>query len=120
MTQAQPQLQNSDILYQELKHKIRHGSEPDNPTLIKMWLEHGIVEHLPTPHLREKFTEQFYWLLETVLDKSLPTHWRVTCLDYIYVPLTSLKRFAQDDQSSKHLQNLFNELAATTRKTTIA
>lgn len=83
--------------------------------LIKLWLSLGQSDDLPTINLRERYTAQFYLLLETVLDDLVPIHWRRTCLDNIYLPLSSLKKVASDDKSEQHLQHLFHELAVSTR-----
>ncbi len=100
---------------QQLEQKIRMGTEPDNMMLIKLWLSIGQSDNLSTQTLRERYSAQFQLLLETVLDDLVPNHWRRTCLDNIYLPLSSLKKIANDDKSEQHLQQLFNELAVSTR-----
>ncbi|MDO6507131.1 hypothetical protein Q4506_09750 [Colwellia sp. 4_MG-2023] len=99
---------------QLLEQKIRTGTEPDNIMLLKLWLSIGQSDNLSTKLLRERYTAQFYLLLETIVDDLVPRHWRCTCLDNIYLPLSSLKKIANDDKSEQHLQHLFNELAIST------
>jgi hypothetical protein len=103
------------IPIQQLEQKIRTGAEPDNLMLIKLWLSVGQFDNLSTKKLCERYTAQFHLLLETVLDDLVPNHWRRTCLDNIYLPLSSLKKIANNDKSEQHLQHLFNELAVSTR-----
>ena len=106
----------SDCPFQSaLERKIRNGSEPDNPLIIKVWLDSNTIYCEDTKALRLQYTKQFYLLLETVLDELLPRHWRVTCLDNIYIPLSSLKRLVNDEHSQTHLSDLYRELAITTR-----
>lgn len=98
-----------------LKHKIRYAVEPDNPMLVKLWLGTDLEESLSHSLMRRQYLSQFNLLLETVLDELIPTHWRRICLDNIYLPLCGLKKLVNDDDSEKQLQNLFNELAISTR-----
>lgn len=98
-----------------LERKIRHGSDPDNPLIIKIWLDSNTIYCENTKARRLQYTKQFYLLLETVLDELLPSHWRVTCLDNIHIPLSSLQRLVDDEQSKTHLSDLYRELAITTR-----
>ncbi len=102
------------IAYQQLVQKIRHGVEPENPLLITLLLEH---QHQLTSDklLQKQCIEHFYLLLETVIDDLVPRHWRRTCLDHIYLPLCSLRRLSNSEQSAQQIQNLFNELAISTQ-----
>ena len=105
----------SSIAFTYLRDKIRHGTEPDNPLIIKLWLDHYDQDYLSIEKSRERLTHQFNLLLETVLDDLVPVHWRRTCLDNIYIPLSSLKKLANDPSSEQHIQSLFTELAVSTR-----
>ena len=98
-----------------LEQKIRQGLEPDNPVLIHLWLSCQQTENLPIDTLRVKHTAQFRLLLETVLDELVPAHWRRTCLDNIYLPLSALKKLSNSESSEQQLRDLFNELAISTR-----
>jgi hypothetical protein len=99
-----------------IRNKIRFGQEPDNPLLISLWLNQenlfqqkfeNINEH------RQHIERQFRLLLDTVVDELVPSHWRCTCLDNIYYPLSSLKKLASDKASEQHIQQLINELSVT-------
>ncbi|REL25732.1 hypothetical protein DXX93_03630 [Thalassotalea euphylliae] len=98
-----------------LEQKIRQGTDPDNPVLIHLWLSCQQTENLSLDKLRAKHTAQFKLLLEAVLDELVPTHWRRTCLDNIYLPLSALKKLSNNEASEQHLRDLFNELAISTR-----
>ncbi|MCH2055781.1 MAG: hypothetical protein MK214_04025 [Thalassotalea sp.] len=98
-----------------LEEKIRTGSEPENPMLIRVWLSHGLSENAPTAYLRAQYTAKFQLLLETIVDELVPVHWRISCLDCVYLPLSSLKKLSDCEASEQHLQALLNELAVSTR-----
>ena len=101
-----------------LREKIRHGKEPDNPALLPLWLslEEEHQQHLSTMYLlAQHFENQFYLLLETVVDELVPCHWRRTCLDFIYKPLSSLQRISHDQKSKNHVAKLLRELAVSSR-----
>ena len=103
------------MVTQLLVNKIRFGTEPDNPMLIKLWLEQTQPEDLSISQLRESYCLQFHTLLDTVVDELVPQHWRRTCLDNIYLPLSSLKKLATNASSEQQVQQLLQELAVSTR-----
>ena len=97
----------------DLKSKIRHGSEPNNPLLINLWLSQTIAEcptKLTKKQLRQQYESQFRLLLDTIVDELVPSHWRRVCLDNIYIPLTSLQRISDNDKSQRHIRQLMAEL----------
>jgi len=101
-----------------LREKIRYGIEPNNPALLPLWLslEEVQQQYLPALDLLpQHYEKQFYLLLETVVDELIPCHWRRTCLDFIYKPLSSLQRISHDQQSKNHLAKLLYELAVSSR-----
>lgn len=103
------------MINQPLVNKIRFGTEPDNPLLIKLWLEQMPSQDLAVSQLREGYCQQFYILLEAVLDELVPRHWRRTCLDNIYLPLSSLKKLSTNSSSERQIQQLLNELTILTK-----
>ena len=106
------------ISIEVIKNKIRHGTEPNNPTLISLWLtKEGILQQtlVDKSELRLLFENQFRLLLETIVDDLVPNFWRKTCLDYIYRPLTSLQGISDSEQSASHLRQLTYELSTKCR-----
>ena len=107
-----------DISIEVIKNKIRHGTEPNNPALISLWLtkEGDLQQTLADKsELRLLFENQFRLLLETIVDDLVPNFWRRTCLDYVYRPLTSLKGISDSEQSVSHLRQLTYELSTKCR-----
>lgn len=101
-----------------IRNKIRNAQEPDNPTLISLWLameEQHQSDITFNCSLQSQYESQFYLLLETIVDELIPTHWRRICLDNIYKPLGSLQRITNDEQSKQHLSQLFDELSVSCR-----
>lgn len=114
--QSPSSINSSDsVAINMLAHKIRQGSEPDNPALIHLWLSCQQTQNQSIDKLRASHTAQFRLLLETVLDELVPAHWRRICLDNIYLPLSTLKKLSNNESSEQHLRSLFNELAISTR-----
>lgn len=97
-----------------LRNKIRYGSEPDNPSLITLWLiqeNEFISTDISLEENWQRHESQFRLLLETVVDELVPSHWRCLCLDYIYKPLSSLQRLSTTDSTSKKFHSLMHELS---------
>lgn len=97
-----------------LRHKIRRGEEPDNPSLICRWLalennEQG--DDIVLDGWRHRYEDQFTLLLETFVDELVPAHWRCVCLDNIYRPLLALQQISDSTQSNQQIQRLLRELA---------
>ena len=75
-----------NVILVKLRNKIRHGEEPDNPTLISLWLsfeEDYRDVNTGNSTLEDHYEKQFNLLLETVADELIPVHWRRVCLDNI-------------------------------------
>lgn len=94
-----------------LRSKLRYGEEPNNPQIITLWLmtEQTLVvdDHTSRWHL---YCAEFYLLLDTISDNLLPMHWRQSCLDNIYRPLTDLNRISFCESNKKQLKQLWHEL----------
>ena len=101
----------------QLRQKIRWGVEPDNPALIRRWLELENCEAGDTSLAwqRQCHEHQFALLLETVVDELVIAHWRCLCLDNIYRPLQALKKISDGVSSDMRIQHLVRELAIQTR-----
>ena len=113
------QLLTTDILI--IRNKIRFAESPNNPELISLWLaqESYIQELIDCINIRWQYCEeQFYLLLEVVVDEMLPKHWRQHCLNNIYQPLASLKKLSTSQKSEKRLRQLLTELSISCRYVT--
>jgi hypothetical protein len=116
LNMADTQLLDPGILL--IRDKIRFAESPNNPELIHLWLtqENFIQEIIGCLYLRRQHCEdQFYLLLEVVVDEMLPRHWRHHCLNHIYQPLASLKKISTSEQSEKRLRQLLSELSTSCR-----
>lgn len=101
-----------------MREKIRYGQDPDNPALIPLWLDQEAALRpfdLSLEDCRHYYESQFRLLLEAVLDELVPSHWRRLCLDYIYQPLSTLKKLSDGEQSERHIRQLINELSISCR-----
>jgi len=98
-------------VYYDLSRKIRDAEQPDNPMIIREFLN---LEPLPVLKnkavLRVHLVKQFQLLIDTICDEYLPSYWRRQCLDHIYLPLRSLARLATCRQSREQLRFLNYEL----------
>ncbi len=105
---------NKALLTVALRYKIRHATEPDNPALIRQWLElDSCPSYFQLEDQRAHFEQQFRLLLETIADELLPGNWRRACLDQIHKPLTALAELAFCQPSVQHLNVLYDELRLT-------
>jgi len=98
---------------QVLREKIRFGLEPDNPTLIVLWLSSECDVRSTSKsyvELAKIYEQQFRLLLEAIVDELVPAYWRRTCLDYIYRPLSSLQRIAVSEKDQALIRKLNYEL----------
>ena len=94
-----------------LGQKIRHAETPDNPTLIRQFLDLRPHQTQKTAVVhRQHLVSQFYLLMETIADECLPPYWRRQCLDHIHQPLFALQRLAHCSQSKQQVQLLGHEL----------
>ncbi|MCL9780214.1 hypothetical protein M9194_02060 [Vibrio sp. S4M6] len=101
-----------------IRDKIRFGQEPDNPTLVSLWLhaeQNELDHHLSTHILRQSYEAQFYLLLEAIVDELVSRQWRCTCLDNIYRPLSCLQKLSNSKASCERIRDLMKELAVTSR-----
>ncbi|MGB1239151.1 MAG: hypothetical protein ACPG4U_13120 [Pseudomonadales bacterium] len=116
MYQHCPQLQTFDPAINNLRQKIRHGSEADNPSLIAMWLSMEELEFARHRGLRwALYCAQFRLLLDAFADDLVASHWRALCLDNIYRPLCSLQRQAFCEGRKAHIMRLQYELRITSQ-----
>ena len=109
--------QFTDPACDQLAEKIRRGDEADNPMLISLWLTATSANpaNASRRQLRAKFEAQFRLLLETIVDELVPAHWRMTCLDHVYRPLSSLQRISDCAQSEQQIRCLLIELSVNCR-----
>ena len=107
----------SQLNMQQLKNKIRYGTEPDNAGLVSFWLELDGPPAGSLSHIRQHYEEQFRLLLDVVMDELVEKHWRLLCLDHIHSPLLSLKRVSRCPCSQAKINKLFNELSISCKYT---
>lgn len=96
--------------YQQLKHQVRYAKTPDNPLLIKKFLDTHPWPCDTKRSLRRLCRRQFNLLLDAVVDECLPAHWRSQCLDHVYIPLQRLAEMVDSEQSTQEMQLLNEEL----------
>lgn len=109
------------MVYSTLANKIRYGSEPDNPGLIRQWLDTEKNTHLQEDSIfadlmlsnlatndrnRLIYLTQFRLLLDTICDELIASHWRECCLDHIYLPLRKFEKLA----NTSNLQSLVRQM----------
>lgn len=105
MTQA-------DRLSQQLRNKIRHAHEPDNPSLINIWLDmqESHVMSRPTDQRWALCSDTIDVLLDTYADELNPPHWRSLCLDSLVRPLCTLQSMVQSQQQRHALQTIMQNI----------
>lgn len=101
-------------MIQSLYQKIRQATEPNNPDLIKQFLDLSL-EQVPNSieDQRNCMLNQYQLLIDTLADEYLPAHWRTQCLDHIYIPLFGLQQLADTNQAQQSVRKLFHELRVT-------
>ena len=99
-------------MIKQLKNKIRHAVEPNNPALLSMWLnfEEGLCQVYSQKKQWQAYTATVRFLLECYIDNLNPAHWRVTCLDHLARPLSCLQRISKGPQQQAELQALHIEI----------
>ena len=95
-----------------LQDQIRHGTSPDNPTLISLFLrtceEHAL--ELAPEQRASVYRRAYRLLLETICDSHVPRHWRCTCLDHIYRPVFALNKLAVSEAELKEVAHCYREV----------
>lgn len=116
MCQCFPQFEHQDPAINVLRHKIRHGEEVDNPSLVLIWFS---MEEATTSTCKQAawslYVAEYRLLLDTLSDDMLAGHWRLWCLDNIYKPLSALSRLVGSDEQKQELEKLFYELRVTSQ-----
>jgi|GEM_PF-1094901 len=83
-----------------LQEKVRYGLEPDNPRLLQEVF--GLVEETTDGYAKKSIKilnwSIFELLLESIKDKSVPSNWRMMCLDNAYRPLRNLYKMAETNR----------------------
>ena len=101
----------SEPTHAGLQQKIRDAEEPDNPLLIRQYLDLDLpITETGLTGQRQRLVSQCRLLIETIADECLPPHWRCHCLDHIYLPLFALARLADCSQSIQQVRALNHEL----------
>lgn len=99
-----------------LARKIRFASEPDNPELLRHWLNAPLPERLQSrAGQRYYYRLQYQLLLETISDEFVPEDWRCRCLEFIHQPLQQLGRLAETTAEKREVRGLHFEVAMMSR-----
>ncbi|MFG1496840.1 hypothetical protein ABMA57_09415 [Saccharospirillum sp. HFRX-1] len=99
-----------------LARKIRFASEPDNPELLRHWLDAPVPHRLQSQaSQRHYYRLQYQLLRETISDEFVPEDWRCRCLESIYQPLQRLEQLAQSSAEKREVRDLYFEVAMMSR-----
>ncbi|MFT2090355.1 hypothetical protein [Paraglaciecola sp. 2405UD69-4] len=93
--------------YFEVEKCIRNGIQPDNPPLLKTYIEmtQGLVEQQPNNMAKRQVLENaMYLLLETICDTYIAQHWRRGCVDNMSKLQLCLERHCQSEHDK--IENL--------------
>ncbi|WOD08298.1 hypothetical protein [Marinomonas sp. GJ51-6] len=91
------------VPFSVLEQTIQAGQCVDSPEILDHYLTltTEYAERLSIPDATSLHQRVFNVLLDTVCDTSLPPHWRQTCLDKVYLPLSQLKRLIVTYQDAR-------------------
>lgn len=97
----------------QLRHKIRHAQEPDNPCLLMTWfhLEESECNHCNQEQQWLRYKSSVELLLDTFTDELNPAHWRALCLDNLIRPLSCLQRLVKSDHQAAELRQLLQDVS---------
>ena len=91
------------VPFSVLEQTIQAGQCADSPEVLYHYLklteEYG--ERLSITDATLLHQRVFNVLLKTVSDTRVPAHWRQTCLDKVYLPLSKLKRLIVTYQDAR-------------------
>lgn len=106
-------MHNPSPFAKQLRQKIRHAQEPDNPTLLMTWfnLEESECARSSLEQQWQRYRSSVELLLDTFADDLNPAHWRVLCLDSLVRPLGCLQRLAKNDWQTRELHRLLQEVS---------
>ena len=91
------------IPFSVLEQTIQGGQCADSPEVLYHYLNltEEYAERLDVVEAAKLHQRVFYVLLDTVCDSSVSRHWRQTCLDKVYVPLSNIKHLIVTYQDAK-------------------
>ncbi len=103
---------NTNMMIKQLKNKIRHGLQPDNPALLSIWLnfEESTCKSFNQKKQFKAYIAMVKFLMECYADTMNPPHWRATCLDHMARPLSCLQRICYGPVQHTELQALYMEI----------
>ncbi|OOV88053.1 hypothetical protein [Oceanospirillum linum] len=106
------EIQTSRVI-QGLRWKIRYATEPDNPSLLQLWLnmEHRLCQTQDRDDQWQHHQGMLNLLIDSYSDELNPPHWRALCLDWFCKPLGSLSRLACNRQHRNELNRLIQEVS---------
>ena len=87
----------------DLLELVRFGVEPNAFHRINDLLTccRTLVEKQLLMKPFDVYTEAFTVLLETIYDKTIDASWRMYCLDFMYIPIREMGRFATDPRQKR-------------------
>lgn len=92
------------VPFSVLEQTIQAGQCADSPDVLYYYLNvtEEYAERLSINDAVRLHQRVFYVLLDTVCDTSLALHWRQTCLDKVYLPLSHLKHLIVSYQDARN------------------
>lgn len=92
------------VPFSVLEQTIQGGQCADSPEVLYHYLNltEEYAERLNITDATLLHQRVFNVLLDTVCDTSLAPHWRQTCLDKVYLPLSHLKHLIVTYQDAKN------------------
>mgnify|MGYP000138227682 FL=1 len=104
-------------LMQNKSKLIRMGLYPDNPALLRQWLNQEPKEMADEASRTAHYEQQFELLLATVMDSKVAKQWRISCLDQIFLPIRTLQSWKNSDLSAEAVSRMLQLLSV--NRTTI-
>jgi len=91
------------VPFSVLEQTIQAGQCADSPEVLYQYLKltEDYAERLSITDAAILHQRVFNVLLDTVCDSKLAPHWRQTCLDKMYLPLSMLKRLIVTYQDAR-------------------
>lgn len=105
------------VPFSALEQAIQSGQCCDSPELLYQYLEltEQYAEKLSITDAAALHERVFYVLLNTMCDSSVPSHWRQTCLDKVYSPLSKFKYLIVTYQDARHYFKMEHSLRTLNR-----
>ncbi|MDB4837325.1 hypothetical protein OAH87_02535 [Marinomonas sp.] len=105
------------VPFSALEQAIQSGQCCDSPELLYQYLEltEQYAERLSIPDAAVLHERVFHVLLNTICDSNVPSHWRQTCMDKAYSPLSQLKCLIVTYQDARNYFRMEHSLRTLSR-----